>query len=278
MIRGFHRPATIEEAVALKLRLGPRAAFLAGGTDLNARSSRATPEHVISLQSLPLRDVRRSEAGLEIGACCTIQDVLTAPATPLCLRAAARHIVNRNVRNLATVGGHVALNKSCGDLLPILLALGSRVRLADTDGAHELPIAEYWAERREALLTHVLIGAERLGRRAAVRNYSRSANDISVLNVAAVLGRDCDVVGDPVVAVGGVAPHVVRLSAIERALEGAVLPSRGELERLVRESVKPIDDLRGGADFKRRVAAYLVAATVYEAWLGGGDAADARPV
>jgi xanthine dehydrogenase small subunit len=278
MIRGFHRPATIEEAVALKLRLGPRAVFLAGGTDVNARSSRPAPEHVISLQSLPLRAVRLGEAGLEIGACCTIQDVLTARQTPPCLRAAARHIVNRNVRNLATIGGHLALNKSCADLIPILVALESSVRLADADGARELPLLEYLQGGRVELLTHVLIRAERLQRAAAVRNYSRSANDISIVTAAAVLDRDGDEVRDPAIAVGGVAEHVVRLPTVESALDGAALPEREKLEKLVQDSVKPISDLRGSAEFKRRVAAYMVAATVYEAWHGGEDAADARSV
>ena len=44
--------------MALKLRLGAGAVYLAGGTDLNARSPRPAPEHVITLQDLPLRDLR----------------------------------------------------------------------------------------------------------------------------------------------------------------------------------------------------------------------------
>ena len=36
--------------------------------------------------------------------------------------------------------------------------------------------------------------------------------------------------------------------------------------------------LRGGAEFKRRVAAYLVAATVHDAWFGREGATDARSV
>ena len=54
MIKHFHTPATVREAVGLKRRYRARAAYLAGGTWLNSTESGGPPEHVISLARLGL--------------------------------------------------------------------------------------------------------------------------------------------------------------------------------------------------------------------------------
>ena len=105
------------------------------------------------------------------------------------------------------------------------------------------------------------------GRVAALRGFSRTSNDISLLNVAVSLGRTAGSVLAPLLAVGGVAPHVVRLHAVERAIEGEPLPDADELQRLVASQVRPISDLRGSAGFKRHLAATLAADALQQAWL-----------
>ena len=71
---------------------------------------------------------------------------------------------------------------------------------------------------------------------------------------------------------GGVAPTVVRLRALEAALDGKPLPSRDAMEAMVRPLVAPIDDVRGSAAYKRQVAAALVGWCLHRAVTtpGGG--------
>ena len=61
----------------------------------------------------------------------------------------------------------------------------------------------------------------------------------------------------PILAVGGVAPHVVRLHEVENALDGHPLPPADQIESLIARAVHPIDDLRGSAAFKRHIASVL---------------------
>jgi probable selenate reductase FAD-binding subunit len=281
MIREFHTPDTVAEAVALKQELGAGAHYLAGGVEINCSGSPLAPEHVISLAGLDLGGVRSGAAGLTIGACCTLQEVLEAPGTPEALRAACRNVVNRNIRNAATVGGHLACNKSCADLIPILVALQAEVYVAGPEGEpHTLPLMEYLLGAREDLVTKITLPPAGLARLAAVGNVTRTANDLSILTAAVTLRReggagDGDTVREPIVVVGGVAAHVVRLASVEEALAGQPLPPRERIEELVSAAVTPVSDLRGSAEYKRLRAGILVATVAAAAWQDTGRGGEA---
>ena len=270
MIKEYHAPPTLAEALALKQRLGDAAVFLAGGTEVNSAAFPSAPAHVISLQHLALTAIQATATDLIIGACCTIQQMLDSPDVPDIIKAAGRHIFNRNIRNMATIGGQLGSNKSCSNLLPILVALDAAVDLADPAGTHAIPALEYIAGERKELITHVRIRTSASARRAAVERYARTANDISILTAAVSLARDGDAVISPIIAAGGVAKHVIRLAPIERALDGKPLPKRDALERLVASRVAPIADLRGSIEFKRHVAGVLVAKALLRAYRDGG--------
>jgi len=266
MSQGFHRPSTVSEAVTLQASLGDGALFLAGGTEINQKHHPAAPAHLISLAGLELAGIARGDGAVVIGATTTFQQLLDAPQLPEVLRWAAAKLINRNVRNVATVGGQLATAKSCADLIPSLVALEARVLLATSDGSGAVALDQYVAAKPAGLIVAVELPDAAPPRGVAATNFTRSANDLSVLTAAASVGRVGDAVSEPIVAVGGVAPHVVRLQAVEAALAGAPLPARSELEALVADAVTPIDDLRGSAAFKRRVAGALTADVLARAW------------
>ena len=259
MIKEYHVPATVEEAVALKGRLGDSAVFLAGGTEVNSASFSCAPEQVISLERLALTDVLVTETELSIGASCTVQQLIDSADIPECVKAAGRHIVNRNIRNVATIGGQLGSNKSCGNLLPILVALEGVADLAGPGSTDSIPVLDYLARERTELVTRVRIPTGVRLRLAAVERYSRTANDLSILTAAVSLAGEGEIVERPRIAVGGVAQHVIRLEAVEKALHGKPLPSREAIERLVASHVSPVADIRGGVEFKKHLAGVLVA-------------------
>ena len=232
---------------------------------LNSTAFCHAPEHVISLQRLALAGIRAAKTELVIGACCTIQQIIDAADVPEIIKTASRHVVNRNIRNVATIGGQLGSNKSCSNLLPILVALEAVVDLAGPGGTHAIPALEYIASERKELITHVRIQSSALGRPAAVEKYSRTANDLSILTAAVSLALDGKTVVNPIIAAGGVARHVIRLEAVEKALHGKPLPSRETIEHFVADDVSPIADIRGSAEFKRHLAGVLVAKAVLRA-------------
>ena len=300
MIEQFHRPATIREALALKQRFQGRAVFLAGGTHLNSsacalcpdrrtslaglglsrseRRQRAVaggppcssacplrPEHLISLAGLGLDRIERRQGAVVIGPLCTLQQLIDDRKVPAGLRAAAAQIVSRNVRELATLGGHVAGNPPYSDLIPMLVALEAKVGLSRTGAAKTIPVADYVAKPVAGLITKVVLPRPAAGRVAACRNSRASANARSIVSAAVSMTVVRDTVKAPVVALGGVVDHVIRLTAVEDALDGKPLPAMDELQALASRAVRPAADLSGSAAFRRYQAGLVVAQALRDA-------------
>ncbi|MCP4590929.1 MAG: hypothetical protein GY842_09295 [bacterium] len=273
MIEKFHRPRTVDEAVRLKETLGERGVFLAGGTEVNCSSCAFPGEQVISLAELGLGGIRVADAELVVGACCTIAELTEAAGVPKCVQAAGLNVVNRNIRNVATIGGHLASGKSCGDLVPVLIAMEAVLDTASPDAIRSMPVLEYLELESKPLITSIRIPRTDARRQVAVGVYSRTFNDISILTAAVALTRDGECIRDPIVAVGGVAGHVVRLDGVEGKLNGRDLPAPEEVERWVAAEIAPVSDVRGSAEFKRYRTGALVATIVQQAYRGDGEGA-----
>ncbi len=259
MIEHFHRPGSVREAVALKRKLRGRAAFLAGGTYLNSIESNVHPEHAISLEALELDRVERRARVIAIGACCTLQQLVDDRKVPAALRTAGAQIVARNIRNAATLGGHVACNLPQSDVLPMLVALGAKLVLAGQGPSKTVRVEDYVAKPVPGLITTILLPLAGAGRVAAVRNVRGSANAYSMVSVAVAATITRGIVRDAVIAIGGVEPHVVRASAAEDALEGRPLPDADTLQALVSRPLRPAPSSNGSAALRKYEAGALVA-------------------
>ncbi len=254
MVPSYHRPASPTEAVQLKAKLGPGAVFLAGGTDVNCLHS-PRPAALIDLVGLGLDKIEVSANGLRLGAGVTFQQLIEHREVPQYLKTAAGQMANRNIRNRATIGGHVGANRSCADLIPALLAAEAQV--VRVDG--EMPLEKCLAGEPGLILAVVV---PKSARTFGLAHQTRTAADISIITAAASVVRDGDRIGRPIVAIGGVAAHVVRLHTVEQALDGKALPSGEKLEAMIAGAVQPIDDLRGSAAYKRHLAAVLGARVI----------------
>ncbi|MBW1880962.1 MAG: FAD binding domain-containing protein, partial [Deltaproteobacteria bacterium] len=217
---------------------------------------------------LGLDQIQVGDAGLVIGACCTIQALLESDAVFTPIHEAARNIVNRHVRNVATVGGQIGANDTWGDLLPALVALEASVALVTPAGDTSVPVECYLAGPPAGLIARVRIPIPAPKRSTGVRNYAATATDESLVTAAASLTRERDVARNPIVAVGGVANHVMRLEAVEQALDGRAPPNRDEIEKLVAAAVSPPSDHRGSAAYRKHLAGVIVASAIQAAWQG----------
>jgi putative selenate reductase FAD-binding subunit len=258
MVAHYHKPNTLQEALSLKRKLQGKAVFLAGGTFVNSREFPGQPEHLVSLEALGLDGIERAKAGLTLGARCTLQRLIEARGVPAPLKAAASQVASRNIRNAATLGGHLACRLPYSDLAPMLLALEARVVLSGAGAARTVSVADYLAADRPGLITRILVPTAPAKRVAACCNFRASANTRSVLSVAvsATPGR---LAGRPIIAVAGVGPRVVRLTSAEEALDGQPWPSTDELARLVSQRVKPASTPFESAAFRKYQAGVLVA-------------------
>jgi len=267
------RPATATD-VAGMLRDG-RA--ICGGTDLLVQRRAGAP--VASMIDLTaIRDgvpvLEETAAGdLRLSALHALTEITSALGEELGpLREAVAVFASTTIRNRATLGGNLANGSPAADTVPPLLVLDAVIDVVTPDGGtRAVPLADFLLGpgrvqlgEQEWIRTVTIPAAARGGVRpdAGFRKIGgRAAQAISFLSMAwqwrtSEDGRLTDVR----LAMGAVAPTVVRLTAVERLLEGTT-PGPEQIEAAaaaVDQDIRPIDDLRASAAYRRRCAAGLV--------------------
>ncbi len=248
----YHRPTTVDAALALLGRPSPRTRPLAGGA--HYRRGIKWPEALVDLAGLGLDAMKRTDAGWEIGATVTLEALASNEAAPLALRRAARHQAPRNFRLRGTVGGMIA-TRDTGALLACLLALQARMRLEP--GGRLVPLATYAQTRliNGDLITAVHFAA---GREVAFAEISRTPADLPILCVA--VAADLPAGGAPrnfsVVATGADQP-LIALPGVAQLLDGA---PHADLATVTAVTTPGgwYDDGRGTADYRDAMLPLLV--------------------
>jgi putative selenate reductase FAD-binding subunit len=166
---------------------------------------------------------------------------------------------------MATLGGHLASNPPYSDLIPMLVALDAKLGLSLPGIAKTILVADYVVKPAAGLITKIILPRPKAVRVAACRNARASANARSIVSVALSLTVVRNAVKDPIIAVGGVAAHVVRLTTVEDALDGKPLPAMDELQALASRAVRPAADISGSAAFRQYQAGVVVALALRDA-------------
>lgn len=198
---------------------------------------------------------------LSIGALATYTGIIGSPLVrrrlPM-LVAAAREVGGVQIQNRGTIGGNVANASPAGDTLPVLAAADATVVLASASGQRRVPFTAFYLGYRKSVMRPdeliVALEVPRVRGRQWFRKVgTRAAQAISKVVMAAVAPEG---EGAPRIALGSVAPTVVRLPGTEAALgRGA---SIADAQRILLDEIAPIDDARSTAEYRRRVAANLL--------------------
>ncbi len=222
------------------------------------------PTRLISLRGVEARYSKVTAAkdgSLRIGALTTLSALGRAAAVRRKLPVIAstlRTLSNVRVRNVATLGGHLAHADPHMDLPPVLIALDAQLVTAASAGSRTLPVSQLFTGYYETALAHneliveVLV-PEQAGRRAAyVKLTTRAADDWPTLGIAVSLQTDGKVIEDARFVVSAATEKPLRLPAVEALLKGAVvddalLARAGEAAAAQAEL---IGDARGSAAYK----------------------------
>ena len=262
--RHLFEPRLLADALRMLRDEGPLVP-MAGCTDLYVSLNFGTLTDIrfLNLWRLDeLRPIRMRGDLLSIGALATYADIRRSPLVRRRLSmlvAAAREVGGAQIQNRGTIGGNVANASPAGDTLPVLAAADATVVLRSAGGERRVSFsAFYTGYRRSVLGTDELVVALEIpairGRQWFKKVGTRAAQAISKVVMAAV---DSGAEAQPRIALGSVAPTVVRLPATETALaRGAPI---GEAQRILLEEIRPIDDIRSTAEYRRQVAANLLA-------------------
>jgi|WetSurMetagenome_2_1015567.scaffolds.fasta_scaffold15731_3 CO/xanthine dehydrogenase FAD-binding subunit len=268
------RPNTIPDALAILAERGGDAMPIAGGTNVvvDLRSRKHQPRVLVDVARLPgLRGVQRENGHLVIGGGTTISDLLYDPMIAQhapALREAASVFANPLIRNRATVGGNLADASPAADTAPPLLALDAEVELASLDGIRRVPLVDFLVgvrktlRRPDELLIAVRFPVPPDGSDSHFHKVGlRKADAISVLSAAVAV--TCDAAGRCTavrIALGALAPRPLRATAAETLLVGEKLTpvAIARAAHLAGEAVRPINDIRGSADYRRQVTEVIV--------------------
>lgn len=253
MVREIRRPRTIAEAAREGAR--PGAAFLGGGTWLNSRRD-AAPSILVSLELLGLDRISARGGAFSIGAAATFQSILDAsPPAPPAVREALALTASRTLRNMATVGGELGLRPRDSALIPVLIALGARVRCAGRKrpiGVHELV-----SSPASWLILEVELPDAALP--CAVASVSRTSHSSRSIVVAVSARPGAFTIGDVTVVVSDCLGQTRRLAEAEKGMEGRPLLPRELIQALVSDSFWPQPDMHASGAYKRYVAGVLAA-------------------
>ena len=261
-------------AVALLAEHGPSVKVLAGGTDLlvELKSASSVPRVVVDIsRAADMKGIAVTDQGLSIGALVTHAEIMRSPLIREMFPAladAAHTIGAVQTRNMGTLGGNLATCVPSMDSGPTLVALDALVTIAGPGGRHQMPLTGFFAGSRktllepEELLLEIIIPRQNLGKPADFQKFGlRKGQALALVNVAASLwiDRERNTCVAPRIALGAVAPTVIRAPAAEAYLEGRAitLEAMAEAGRIAVGDTRPISDFRASADYRRDLIAVL---------------------
>ena len=268
----YHRPVTITE---LKEQISiPGARILAGGTDIVPRMRQgkfSAPTLVDTSGVKAMRFIEDQGSEIVLGALTTHQEAADSPLLQNinpALVTAAESIGCQQTRCRGTLGGNIANASPAADTLPPLLIFDATLLLQSLEGERRIPLEEFLlgpgqTDLLEGEFIHSISFKPMIGSWGAVfiKVGKRSGMAISEVNTAvAVEMNDKGKISDIRIALGSVAPTVIRCRKIEQALLGkepepAVMK---EIHKACQEEISPITDIRSTAEYRDHAAEVII--------------------
>jgi CO/xanthine dehydrogenase FAD-binding subunit len=267
----YHAPESLTEALTMIAEL-ENANPIIGGTDLMIamRAGVSTPSHLVDLNEIDeLNYVKEEDGYIKIGATTTHAQVAASPVAkklPALVDSVSR-IGSPQIRNRGTITGNICNASPAADSAPPLLVHYAQVVIKSLDGERVIPIAELFAGPKinslEAteLLTEIRIPVPKEGSASSYKRIGRrKAFTLSIVSSAAFIQMDGETCVDAKVAFGSVAITPLRVPAAEELLKGSKLDedSIKAASEVVYETVKPITDVRGTAEYRKDMCPVLM--------------------
>jgi carbon-monoxide dehydrogenase medium subunit len=262
-------PKSLREAVGLLSATDPAVRPIAGGTALMLmmKSGVFRPTRLVSLRAIEKEHSAISAGGaggLKIGAMLTLAALERSAdvrrEAPV-ITQALRRLSNIRVRNVATVGGHLAHADPHMDLPPVLIALGASVTVIGPQGRRTIAVEDLFAGyfettlARNELIAEVVVPPQSGRRSAYLKCTTRSVDDWPALGVAVSVGS-----GGARVVVSAATEKAARMRAAETEIGGTEIGDAAiaRASDAAAAEAAVIDDVRGSAAYKRELVRVYV--------------------
>jgi carbon-monoxide dehydrogenase medium subunit len=266
-------PSTVEEALGLLSTYGARAKVLAGGVDLvmRMRLRELLPEFVVSTHKIKGLDYieRDGQRGIRIGALATLREIELSSIVQkdygvLC--EAINSISSIQIKTMGTAVGNLCVSTPASDLAPPLLVTDAQLRIVGTGSEQVIHVGDFFTGTGKTLLephemvTEILVPPPSAGTGSAFLKIGKTKADIAKVNVAVIVAVADNRCRDVKIALGSVAPTVIRATKAEEILKGEELDEKritGAAEAAAKEA-RPITDVRSSAEYRKEMVKVLV--------------------
>ena len=273
MIHPFelHRPATVPDAIGLLGTL-PEAAAYRGGTEILQvmKLGLARFRHLVDLKAIPaLHGIEtRPDGSIAIAAGTTHQDIerstVIRDAWPA-LASLERHVANRRVRSVGSIGGNLCFAEPHSDPAALLLAAGATLELESGEGRRRLGVDEFILDPFVTdlgpgeLLTAVVLPP--IGDDTGIAYRRLALAERPTVSVACALVARDGVVTAARIAVGSVGDRPALGPQAGAGLLGAAVGDFDEAARaaaaVVADTCAAVDETGISADYRRHLAGVL---------------------
>jgi len=260
----YHKPANLEEVLALLKQYGDEAKLMGGGVGLIAfmKERLMSPAHVIDVKEVgELRQVSRVPGrGLSIGAAVTLSELLEGGVLKkdyAVLHEALARVADPMIRRRATLAGNLCEAIPWVDSPPALIALDATVEIAGPDGRRNVPVGSFIRGPVDIdlgpseIVTAVAI-PEAKGTDSAFEKFT-GGSEFSLASVAVVVAGGGKSTGAKVVY-GAVNSTPIRSAEVEEAIKNGITPgSVRKAADIASERVECVDDVLATAAYRKHL-------------------------
>lgn len=267
-------PKTVRQALSMLESHQEDSRAIAGGTDIINKLKRrfVSTRYLVDLKAIPDLDfVVEDSQGLRIGAVASLSDILDSPLVrrhyPIIIDAVSV-MASPQIRNTATMVGNLCNAVPSADSAPPLIALQAKLRIVNSRGQRTVPVETFFTGPGKTVLTprelvqEILIPSPKVPSAGTyLKHMLRSEMDLAVVGVGVYLTLNSEdkTCTDARIVLGAVAPTPIRAQKAEDILKDKTIDNNlmEECAKIASTESKPIDDIRGSADYRKKIVSVL---------------------
>jgi aerobic carbon-monoxide dehydrogenase medium subunit len=263
----YFAPKTVEESLSLLAQHKGEAKIIAGGQSMLVvmRQGLLAPEVVVDIKGIALLDYMTydEKEGLRIGALTTHRAIEKSPIIQkhfTVLSEMERNLATIQTRNWGTIGGNLCHGDPAGDPVPVLIALGAKLKLKSLSGERIVTMEEFSRDILEVdlepdeMLIEIQVPAKRPHTGIAHEKLMVMQGDAGIVGAAAsiTLKPGDGVCEDARIMLSNAASVPLRAKEAEKRLIGKVINQDllVEVGEVASTEADPPSDLHASAEYR----------------------------
>ncbi len=274
-LKAYVTPTSMAEAIRVLNEYSGNMRIVAGATDMFV-IDHDDLDALLDIGKLGLDYITEEAGYITIGAGATFDQILRSPlvkSSYAALWESAAKLADASTRNMATIGGNICSAVPSGDSIPAVLVLDATLSIAGPQGERQVKAGDFFTGPRQTVLQRAEILKDiQIPKQAkcgsAFEKIARTSLDLAIVNAAAwVSVNQQGEIAEAKVALGAVAPTVVRVPALEQALKGKKgIPADATFNEMISKVIAPIDNVRSTAEYRGDMCPVLARRTLDAAY------------